>query len=732
MRSEGSSLDLIICMSSKKYAHIVIPRTNLDHFTYSIPEDLLGKIYPGAVVIVPFQKTRSKGVVWEIIDAPELPEEKIKPIEEVISSEFSLAEPYLKLAEWMRDYYLCTLSDIIPLLFPPGVVERGTYIYKLSRKKDLPTDNPVISYLLKIHPRGASLKRLQKLFGAGVSRTLKDLQAQGLITLTDNIKVKSYRELDFYTPFPIEIPAIPTPSQKEILDDFFKNKPKISLIFGVTGSGKTRLYSWIVEEFMKEGESALILVPEIALTPQIFNYLINIFHGEVMFYHSRLSDAERRWVFKQAKEGKRKILVGPRSALFVPLQNLGVIIIDEEHDSSYKECEKIPAYHSRDVAIKLSEILNIPVILGSASPSLESYYNALKGDFAFYKLKQRVPHYKIPQIEIIDLRKVKGEYLLSPDLISEINKTLERNRQVILFINRRGHSTFLMCLECGYIMQCPDCSVNMVYHKTDNKMHCHVCGKTLNVPEVCPSCGSIKLQLRGTGTQKVEEAVSKFFKNLEVKRFDLDSFLKEGVNQNAFREFYEGKLKLLVGTKMVGKGFDFPGLGLIGVVNADIGLGMPDFRAEERVFQLLLQIAGRIRTGGKVLIQTYNPNSRAIKFVKELNYEGFAESELSERERYDYPPFSYLTLIELSGKSMENIVIEANKIKERINGLGLEDLQIMGPVPSPISKKGGNYFIRLILKYKSKETVYRLNFLREYKTPSNINLTIDVDPQELV
>lgn len=719
-------------MSSKKFARVVIPRTSLDHFTYSIPEELLKKIFPGAVVIVPFQKTRSKGVVWEIMDTPDLPEDKIKPIEEVITSEFATTEPYLKLAEWMRDYYLCSLADIIPLLFPPGVVERGSYIYKLASKKDIPKDNPVISYLSNIYPRGASLKRLKKLFGSGVSRNLKELHALGYVKLVDNIKVKSYRELDFYSPFPIEIPTTPTPSQKEILDDFFKNKPKVSLIFGVTGSGKTRLYSWIVEEFVKEGKSALIMVPEIALTPQIFNYFSNIFRGEVMFYHSRLSDSERRWVFKQAKEGKRKILIGPRSALFVPLRNLGVIIIDEEHDTSYKESEKVPTYHARDVAIKLGEILNIPVVLGSASPSLESYHNALKGEIAFYKLKQRVPHYKVPQIEIIDLKKIKGEYILSPDLLNEINKTLQRDRQVILFINRRGHSTFLMCLECGNVFQCPDCSVNAVYHRTDNKMHCHICGKTFDVPYACPSCGSIKLQLRGTGTQKVEEAVSKFFNNLEIKRLDLDSFLREGVNQSAFREFYEGKLKLLVGTKMVGKGFDFPNLGLIGVVNADIGLGLPDFRSEERVFQLLLQIAGRIRTGGKVLIQTYSPNSRAIKFVKELNFEGFAESELQERKKFGYPPFSFLSLIELSGKKVEQLVEEAQKIKEEINSMGIENLQIMGPVPSPISKKGGNYFVRLILKYNSRETVFKLKFLKDYKIPSNINITIDVDPQELV
>ncbi|HOK23011.1 MAG TPA: primosomal protein N' [Candidatus Hydrothermia bacterium] len=718
-------------MSSKNFAKVVIPHTRLDYFTYKVPRQLMDTAAVGSVVVVPFMKTHSKGVIYELSEKSDLPEEKVKLVEAIMTPEFSTSSEYIELAKWISDYYVASLSEVIPLFFPPGIVERGSYIYKLA-KKNIESKIPLLEYLSKIYPRGASLKTLQKLFGSGVTKILSELQAEGVVILADKVKIKKYRKLDFTSVMPIHIPEEPTPEQNKLIQEFFKDRPSVSLIFGITGSGKTRVYSWMIEKILEEGKSALVMVPEIALTPQVFNYFNHIFKGQVVYYHSRLSQSERRWIFKEVREGNKKIVIGPRSSLFLPIKNLGIIVIDEEHDSSYKEIEKNPAYHARDVAIKLGEILKIPIILGSASPSLESYYKTSTGEYHMYKLTERVPQYRSPEIGIIDLRKRRGEYLISIELLNEIQKNLNENKQVILFLNRRGHSTFLMCTECGNIFQCPHCSVNLVFHKLDHRLHCHICNYTYQIPEICPNCGSMKLKLRGTGTQKVEEAVKNYFPDVEMARFDLDAFLKEGLNEKAFKDFFQGKLKLLVGTKMVGKGFDFPGLGLVGVINADIGLGLPDFRAEEKVFQLILQIAGRIRTGGKVLIQTYNPESRAIKYASAMDYESFAESELKEREQFAYPPFYNLTLLEFSGQNTEDLVKHAESIRKRLLDINPSGLEVLGPVPSPVAKKGGNYFVRLILKYLDRNFPLKLNFLKDIKLPRNITFSIDVDPQDLL
>jgi len=719
-------------MNSKLFAKVTIPNSGLDFFTYSVPEHLREKAHPGKVVLVPFLKAKSKGVILEFQDTTDLPLEKIKEIENIIDDSFSTTPTHLELAQWMSEYYITPLSDVIQLFFPPGIIERGRYVYRLKKLKNYPNDIPVVNFLLQQKDKRASLKKLQEIFGSGITHTLRTLEKEGIIELEVRVKTRKYRELSYYSSIPIEIPQNPTPHQMEVITKFFESQAPVSLLFGVTGSGKTRVYSWIIEKFIQNGKSAIILVPEIALTPQIFNYFSHIFGNLVVFYHSRLTDAERRWVFKEVREGRKKILVGPRSALFLPIKDLGIIIIDEEHDSSYKEMERNPMYHARDVAIKLGQLLGIPVLLGSATPSMESYYSAISGKYQLLSLRERVPYYKLPHIEVIDMRKRKSEYLFSAELLTEIHKALKDKKQVILFLNRRGYSTSLICQDCGTFIKCPNCSVNLVFHKIDNKLHCHICGHSEPPPEYCPVCQSQNLKFVGTGTQKIEESIKKLFPQIQVKRFDLDAFVKEGLSYDTFREFFEGKLNLLVGTKMVGKGFDFQSLGLVGVVNADIGLGLPDFRAEEKVFQLLLQIAGRIRRGGKVLIQTFSPDSRAIKYAAQMDFETFANLELDERRKFNYPPFVNLTLIEVSGPDIEKVREFSNLIKSKILEFNEEGLEVLGPVPSPISKKGGSFIIRLILKYRNKEFPVKLNFLRNLSTPRQITLSVDVDPQEMV
>lgn len=719
-------------MNSEIYANVIIPKSGLDYFTYRVPPSLIDKIKPGLVVIVPFHRTRSKGVVYEIINEVQIEKSKIKDIESVLDDDFSTTEEHLKLAEWMSRYYISNLSEVIQLFFPPGLVERGKYVYKLKNIPSLPIDNPVVKYLLEKKPHKASLRQLQKVFGSGVRKILDELEREGIIILENIVNIKKYRELNLYTPFPVDIPKEPTTQQKIAIEKFFSDRRLVSLLHGVTGSGKTRVYTWIIEKYLQQGKSAIVLVPEIALTPQIFNYFNQIFHQNVVFYHSKLGDSERRWVFKTVRKGEKKILIGPRSALFLPIKDPGIIIIDEEHDSSYKEIEGTPSYHARDVAIKLAELQNIRVLLGSGSPSLESYYKAQTGEYLYLTLTERVPHYKVPKIQVIDMRKRKSQLLFSLELLDEIQKTVNQNKQIILFLNRRGYAPFLICTDCGNILKCQNCSVNLVYHKTETKLKCHTCGFTSNIPETCPNCGSTKIKFSGTGTQKVEEIVKKYFPNMEVKRFDLDAFIRDGVDERTFKGFLTGKLNLLVGTKMVGKGFDFPNLGLVGVINADVGLGLPDFRAEEKVFQLLIQIIGRIRTGGKVLIQTFNPDSRAVVYSAKMSYEEFAEIELKEREKFLYPPFVYLTIIEIAGTELNKITEIARDLKQKISELPARYLEIIGPVPSPVSKKAGNFLVRLLLKYKDKNFPEQLKFLKNYPTPKNVYLSIYVDPLDMV
>ncbi|MEO0272198.1 MAG: primosomal protein N' [candidate division WOR-3 bacterium] len=719
-------------MNSEIYANVIIPKSGLDYFTYRVPPGLIDKVRPGVLVVVPFQRTRSKGVVFEIINEAPIEKSKIKDIESILDDDFSTTENHLKLALWMSRYYISNLSEVIQLFFPPGLVERGKYIYKLKNVSTLPLDNPVVKYLLEKKPHKASLRQLQKVFGSGIRRILEELEREGIVVLENNVKIKKYRELNLYTPYPVNIPKEPTTQQKIVIEKFFSDQRLVSLLHGVTGSGKTRVYTWIIEKYLQQGKSAIVLVPEIALTPQIFNYFSQIFHQNVVFYHSRLGDTERRWVFRAVRKGERKILIGPRSALFLPIKDPGIIIIDEEHDSSYKEIEGTPSYHARDVAIKLAELQNIRVLLGSGSPSLESYYLAKKGEYLYLTLTERVPHYNVPKVQIIDMRKRKTQLLFSLELLDEIQKTVNQNKQIILFLNRRGYAPFLICIDCGNILKCHNCSVNLVYHKTESKLKCHTCGLTTDIPETCPNCGSTNIKFSGTGTQKVEEIVKKYFPNMEVKRFDLDAFIREGVDEGTFKEFLAGKLNLLVGTKMVGKGFDFPNLGLVGVINADVGLGLPDFRAEEKVFQLLLQIIGRIRKGGKVLIQTFNPDSRAVAYSAKMNYEEFAEAELKEREKFLYPPFVYLTIIEIAGPELEKITQVAKELKEKISVLSVRYLEIIGPVPSPISRKGGNFLVRLLLKYKDKNFPEELNFLKNYPLPKNVYLSVYVDPVDML
>ncbi|HDL59828.1 MAG TPA: primosomal protein N' [candidate division WOR-3 bacterium] len=718
------------------YADIIIPDTKTDFFTYRLKDEHISEITPGRVVVVPFKNKKVKGVVYRTKKECELQLPEIKWVEEILPEDISTLPTLIKLAEWISQYYFSPLSETIKLFFPPKTLERETKEYRL-RQQNIESKDPLIQYFKKRYPRWISLKTVLNNFGEAARRKLEKLVRGGIIEEREKIYTRKEKEFRVYPVTTRSIPHNPTPAQKEVLRKFkekISHKPSTFLLFGATGSGKTMVYSWIMKEFVESGMSVIVLVPEISLTPQITDFFLRIFGDMVTFYHSALSDAERRWIFTRVRKGEKRVIVGPRSALFLPAPQLGLIVVDEEHDTSYKEEERTPCYNARDVAVFYGNLLNIPVILGSATPSLESFYNATAArKYTLLELKERIPGYSNPTIEIIDMKEEKTPAGISIHLLDEIKKTIESNKQVMLFLNRRGFSPYLICRDCGYIMKCPHCSVGLVYHKKEGVLKCHLCGYKAKIPDICLKCGSPNLKLMGVGTQKVEEVIKNLFSNIQIARMDVDAVPKKGMVPRIYEDFYQGKLKILVGTKMLGKGFDFPNLGLVGVINADIGLGMPDFRAEERSFQLLYQVAGRIRKGGKVIIQTHNPESRAISTIKKFDYRAFVLNELADRKKYGYPPYRRLTSIEIEGRDLNKVIEFSQTIFNLLEKSKKQEVELLGPASCPREKIRNKYRYRILLKYKKYENLNAtLRVLKEIKIPTNFTLKVNVDPLDLM
>lgn len=718
------------------YADIIIPDTKTDFFTYRIKDEHIPEISPGRVVIVPFKNKKVKGVIYRTKKKCELGLSEIKWVEEILPEDISTLPALIKLAEWISNYYFSPLSETIKLFFPPKTLERETKEYRL-RQDEVDSSEPLIQYLKKRYPRWISLKTLVNNFGESARRKLKQLVKEGIIEERERIYTRKEKEFKVFPVTTRRIPQSPTSAQKKVLKKFKESvsrKPGTFLLFGATGSGKTMVYSWIMEEFVQKGKSVIVLVPEISLTPQITDFFLRIFGDTVTFYHSGLSDAERRWVFTRVRKGEKRVIVGPRSALFLPAPQLGLIVVDEEHDTSYKEEERTPSYNARDVAVFYGNLIGIPVVLGSATPSIESFYNAtVAKKYTLLELKERIPGYSNPKIEIIDMKEERAPQGISIHLLDEIKKTIESGKQVMLFLNRRGFAPYLICRDCGYIMKCPHCSVSLVYHKKEGVLKCHLCGYKTRILDTCPKCGSPNLRLMGVGTQKVEEAIKNLFTDIQIARMDVDAVSKKGVAPRIYEDFLRGRLKILVGTKMLGKGFDFPNLGLVGVINADIGLGMPDFRAEERNFQLLYQVAGRIRKGGKVIIQTYNPESRAISSVKKFDYRTFVLNELADREKYGYPPYKRLTSLEIEGKDLHKVVEFAQKLFTLLEKSKKPEVEILGPASCPREKIRKKFRYRILLKYKKYENLNAtLRVLKEIKIPASFTLKVNVDPLDLM
>jgi primosomal protein N' (replication factor Y) len=519
-----------------------------------------------------------------------------------------------------------------------------------------------------------------------------------------------------------------------------ENSPYSStaLLFGVTASGKTEVYLDAIDRTLKTGRSAIVLVPEIALTAQVVEVFSSRFGDEVAVLHSKLSEGERHDEWRRLQQSKARIAVGARSAVFAPVDNIGLIVVDEEHESSYKQ-ENQPRYNARDVALECARLNGSTVILGSATPALETYFSAITGKSALLEMPERIDNRPLPSVELIDLRDEMKEHrsLFSRRLIDGIEHTLANGKQAILFLNRRGYAQFILCRDCGYVARCPNCAVSLAFHSAWNVLRCHHCGYSRKAPTVCPSCSGTKIKTFGVGTEKVEEEVMKCFPNARVARMDRDTTSRKGAHAGILKRFRERDADILIGTQMVAKGLDFPNVTLVGVISADTSINMPDFRAAERTFQLLTQVAGRAGRGehpGEVIIQTFNPEHYSLQMAVKQDYKGFYDQEIKFREELKYPPFSRFANLIISDTDSGTVRQQAQAIADSFRMYLPEEIELIGPAPAPLSKLRNSYRWHIALRAPVDVPLSEIvrNGLSNLTTAHRRHVSVDIDPQSMV
>ncbi|MBU3218729.1 primosomal protein N' [Clostridium algidicarnis] len=735
-----------------KFAGIVINQdaNELDRiFTYTIKAEDANNINIGYRVKVPFGRGDRlvDGFVLYVYDeSHEFKDSniKMKSIEKIYKEVELFNEKDVNLMEFMRKRYLCSYVDALKQFLPKGIVGgmKNKTIEVLFTKEILEgryKKEPYESIWNKVKELNGNVTRaeLSKNYSMSLS-SINTLIKQGFI-FSEPKTVQRYnvREFEHYGK------KIPNAEQKYVIDKILNSDKKVFLIHGVTGSGKTEVYMNLVEDCIKEGKSSIILVPEIALTPQMIERFKGRFGKDVAVFHSKLSDGERFDEWFRVKEGKAKLAVGARSAIFLPFKDLGIIIIDEEHETSYKS-DSNPKYDAREIAEYRSKLEGCRVVLGTATPSIESYYKAEVGEIELLNMEKRIDDAFMPVIQVIDMREElenNNKSIFSNLLYSSMKDALEKKEQIILFLNRRGFSTFVSCRKCGYVFKCDKCDISMTYHFSGNYLSCHYCGKKSRATNVCPVCNSKYVKYFGVGTEKVETEVKKYFKEAKILRMDLDTTRRKDSYEKIYNSFKKGEADILIGTQMVAKGLDFPNVSLVGVLAADLSLNLPDYRASERTFQLITQVSGRAGRGktiGNVVVQSYLPDSYSIKAAKEYNYSSFYKEELSIRKSMNYPPFAEILLINMSSKNEELLIKCIQDISINLkNKLQYNDkIVILGPCPCMISKIKELYRWQIIIKGEINDQLAKeiKDFLYAstksyYK---DIRLSIDINPSSLI
>jgi primosomal protein N' (replication factor Y) len=649
------------------FADIVIPNTKLDELTYSYDEKLASLIKVGSAVKIELRKKQTSGIVVRIKETSEAP--YTKEIKEVIETDFC-DQNLLRLTNWVSKYYMASWGETLTLAVPKGV-----YGYKPKKQSDS------ISQVIE-----------------GLAPTLNLEQHQAV---------------------------------RKILPRLKKNNFKVFLLFGVTGSGKTEVYLRLIEEVLRLNKSAIILVPEIALTPFYIERFTQRFPKELACIHSSLLASRRKEYWQRIRNGEFRVVIGPRSAVFAPLKNLGLIVVDEEHDPSYKEKDRNPHYNARDVAIMRAKLENSIVILGNATPSIESFYNAEQKKYELLNLKSRIDKKPLPKAIIVDMKKYKAR-VFSPLLFNEILRRLDTDEQMILFLNRRGFSRYILCTACGYVPKCRYCGIPLIFHKPEKSLRCHFCKHDEPIFDTCPNCQGTDFLFGGTGTQKVETDLKRIVHKTPMVRLDHDTTRKRGELERLYHLFDEGKAKILVGTQIVTKGFDFPKVTLSGVISADTALNLPDFRSAERTFQMLTQIVGRAGRGeklGKAVIQTYHIDHYAVRYGAQQNFLKFYDREIKIRQQLQYPPFTKLALIRIFSSDEKVAQTIGETLKEKFKDK--KGVEIFGPVPAFRQKKRRTNIYHLLLKLQ-KDLNFHTLFDRKDLVFTKARVDIDIDPVEIL
>ena len=743
-------------MPKASFIRVIIDRAIHRELDYLVPETLAERVGIGSRVRVPF---RDKSALATVVAVPDHSDaEGIRPIEAVIGEAPILSEELLALATWISGYYCCPIESVMRSLLPQ-VIRRAEVGWKkqLFVQPARKIDNDEIGKLRRRAPRQAELleaiSRLEAPMRAADllrqtaldNQTLRALVKRGLAELREEAVVRDpHADEQFIATSNLVLNPEQSLALKEIAQALGSpESARPILLHGVTGSGKTEIYLQAIRATLERGRSAIVLVPEISLTPQTVERFKGRFaeaQDAVAVLHSHLSEGERHDEWHKIHSGRARIVIGARSAVFAPLKNLGLIVVDEEHENTYKQ-EEAPRYHARDVAVVRAKIEKCVVLLGSATPSLESYYNAARGKYRLTTLTQRVDENQMPLMRVVDLRqerrKEKAIAILSEKLRAAIADRLEKREQTILFLNRRGFSTSLLCSNCGEARNCPNCSVALTFHRHVARLSCHLCGHTAAVPKKCPACGKDALIYAGFGTEKVESTVAHIFPKATVRRMDADSMTRKEAYRETLRSFRAGKIDILVGTQMIAKGLHFPNVTLVGIINADLALHLPDFRAGERTFQLLTQVAGRAGRGetpGEVFVQTYTPFSPSIQFARHHDFAGYFQQELEFRERCDFPPFKHAILITVRSAHEARAKFSAETLMRRLKERLGTEFVLGEPTPAPLEKLQGQFRFHILMRGEAITRLSRLvrETLDKLTFPEDVTVTADVDPYQLL